>query len=51
MKRPIKYKTDGGSVFDVRVKKVNIRSYWLELMGTGHIIKVKKASKKLIWEV
>ena len=44
------FKTDSGKVFDVQVKKTNIRSYWLLLKGTNNVIKVKKKSKKLVWE-
>lgn len=35
--------------FKIRVVKTNIRSYWLELLGEGKTIKVKKSSKKLVW--
>ena len=48
-KVPKKFKADNGKVFEVVVKKTNISSFLLELVGTGRTIKVRKASEKIIY--
>jgi len=47
--KPIGYVTTAGNWFDVELKKTNIRSYWLKLLGPkgGKVIKVRKNSPKL----
>jgi len=50
MKPPTGFKADNGQQFSIKIRKTNIRSYWIELIGTHRVIKVKKRSKKLMWE-
>ena len=47
--KPVGYVTTDGKQFDVELKKTNIRSFWLKLVGDkgGKVIKVRKDSPKL----
>jgi len=47
--KPVGYVTTDGKWFDVELKKTNIRTFWLKLVGDkgGKVIKVRKDSPKL----
>lgn len=51
MPKPIKFKTNEGKIFNIKILKTNIRTYWIELLNVKPIkvIKIKKRSKKLIY--